>query len=204
MEKSRHLKHALAWPLLIVALGLTSLTPTLTNSALAATPDAPTIDSSSSSSNHSAVHKPHINDLLDGFHHAAAMADEADYFSRFTADGIFMGTDASERWTVEEFKAYARPIFAQGRGWTYHKLERHITLDASGQVGWFDEILDNDTLGRCRGTGVVIRQKTGWKINHYSLSLLVPNSVADEVGALTQKADRADLHHGTSDHEIPD
>jgi hypothetical protein len=141
------------------------------------------------------LHEAQINELLDGFHHAAAIADGADYFSRFTNDAVFLGTDASERWTVAEFKAYAKPIFAKGRGWAYHKLERHITLDATGEVGWFDEILNNDTLGRCRGTGVVTRDKTGWKINHYSLTLLVPNSIADEIGALTKLAE-----HEAGDH----
>ncbi|MFT6516551.1 MAG: hypothetical protein ACJATP_000205 [Candidatus Azotimanducaceae bacterium] len=131
-----------------------------------------------------------INDLLDGFHHAAATADGTDYFDRFAPDGIFMGTDASERWNVAEFRAYAKHSFAQGRGWTYRKLERHIMLDATGQVGWFDEILVNDSLGRCRGTGIVTRHNNGWKLNHYSLTLLIPNSVADEVGALTQSVDR--------------
>jgi putative IMPACT (imprinted ancient) family translation regulator len=60
-------------------------------------------------------------------------------------------------------------------------------LDATAQVGWFDEILDNDSLGR--GTGVVTRHKNGWKLNHYSLALLIPNSVADEAGALIQSVD---------------
>jgi len=135
--------------------------------------------------------KAQINDLLDGFHHAAATAEGTDYFERFAANGIFMGTDATERWTVEEFKAYAQPIFDEGRGWTYRSLERHITLDATGKIGWFDEILDNDALGRCRGTGVVTRQESGWKLNHYSLTLLIPNSIVDAVGAQTQLIDRA-------------
>jgi hypothetical protein len=37
----------------------------------------------------------------------------------FAPDGIFIGTDATERWTVAEFKAYAKPHFDKGRGWTY-------------------------------------------------------------------------------------
>ncbi|MFT6011800.1 MAG: hypothetical protein ACI96P_002041 [Candidatus Azotimanducaceae bacterium] len=42
--------------------------------------------------------------MLDSFGHAAAIADGADYFSRFAAGDTFMGTDISERWTVAEFK----------------------------------------------------------------------------------------------------
>jgi hypothetical protein len=185
MVSPRHLikKTALAWLLTSVGLAIAS-------AAFAAN----SADTRASTSLDGPIDTPaleaQINDLLDGFHHAAATADGTDYFDRFAADGIFMGTDASERWTVAEFKAYAKPSFAQGRGWTYRKLERHIMLDATGQVGWFDEILDNDSLGRCRGTGIVTRHKNGWKLNHYSLTLLIPNSVADEVGALTQSVDR--------------
>ena len=51
-----------------------------------------------------------IDALLDGFHQAAANSDFDDYFSRFTDDGMFLGTDASERWTVEQFQQYAKPV----------------------------------------------------------------------------------------------
>jgi hypothetical protein len=175
-------KTALAWLLASVGLAMASAAfaassaNTQASMSLVSSVDTPALEAQ-------------INDFLDGFHHAAATSDGTDYFDRFAADGIFMGTDASERWTVAELMVYAKPRFAQGRGWTYHKLERHIMLDATGQVGWFDEILDNDSLGRCRGTGVVTRHNNGWKLNHYSLTLLIPNSVADEVGALIQSVD---------------
>lgn len=47
------------------------------------------------------------NKLLDGFHSAASKALFNEYFATFTPDGVFIGTDATERWTVEQFKAYA-------------------------------------------------------------------------------------------------
>jgi hypothetical protein len=136
---------------------------------------------------------PAIDILLDGFHAAAAAADFEDYFGRFAADGIFMGTDASERWTLAEFKAYAQPVFARGQGWTYAPLDRHTAIAANGQVAWFDEILNNSKLGRCRGTGVLTRSNADqpWRISHYSLTLLVPNSIAAEVGAQSRKIDAA-------------
>src|SRR5271168_3840018 len=56
---------------------------------------------------------------LDDFHAAAAAADEARYFGHFAADGVFLGTDATERWTVDAFRAYAKPHFDAGRGWAY-------------------------------------------------------------------------------------
>ena len=130
-----------------------------------------------------------VDALLSGFHAAAARADFDDYFSRFAGDGVFLGTDASERWTVEEFKVYAKAPFDEGRGWTYTKTDRHIMFSPGGDVAWFDEILDNERLGRCRGTGVVRRVGNTWKVSHYSLTLLVPNEIALEVGTMTRRVD---------------
>ena len=35
--------------------------------------------------------------VLDDWHQAASVADEARYFGHFAPNGIFMGTDATER-----------------------------------------------------------------------------------------------------------
>ena len=48
--------------------------------------------------------------VLDAFHEAASQADEELYFSFFAPEGVFMGTDASERWTVPEFREFAHPL----------------------------------------------------------------------------------------------
>jgi len=135
------------------------------------------------------AHSPNeieINKLMDGFHEDASAADFDSYFDRFVDNGYFLGTDASERWSVAEFKKYARPHFDAGRGWTYIPVERNIARN--GEIAWFDEQLDNEKLGRCRGTGVLIRKNGRWKVLHYSLTLLIPNSIATEVGSLSIKA----------------
>lgn len=119
--------------------------------------------------------------LLDRFHRAAAMAKFDEYFASFTADGVFIGTDASERWTVEQFKAYAKPHFEKGRGWTYTKVERNINVSADGGHASFDELLDNTSLGRCRGTGVLRRVDGQWRIEQYHLTIPVPNELAADV-----------------------
>ena len=128
-----------------------------------------------------------INALLDGLHNDAAQARFADYFDRYTADAVFLGTDRNERWTIPEFKAYAKPVFDEGRGWTYHVVERH--LEGTGSIRWFDEVLHNEKLGHCRGTGVVLSTPEGWRIAHYALTMLIPNSIAAEVGGQTQAAE---------------
>jgi|TARA_X000000950_G_scaffold57859_2_gene69841 hypothetical protein len=128
--------------------------------------------------------------LLDGLHRDAHEGNFQNYFARYTADAIFLGTDKTERWTIEEFKAYAEVPFADGHGWTYKVLERN--WEGSGNIRWFDEILFNDRLGKCRGTGVVQLIQGEWKIAHYALTMLVPNAIAEDVGLQTRKADKAE------------
>ena len=128
-----------------------------------------------------------INALLDGLHQDAHEGNFQSYFARYTSDAIFLGTDKTERWTIDEFKAYAKPAFADGNGWSYSVVERN--WEGDGDIRWFDEILFNEKLGHCRGTGVVQLIEGEWKILHYALTMLVPNEIAAEVGALTQEAD---------------
>lgn len=122
-----------------------------------------------------------IDHLLDRFHQAASRAAFDEYFGLFAPDGVFLGTDAGERWTLEQFKAYAKPHFDKGRGWTYTKVERHINVSADDRHASFDELLDNAQLGRCRGTGVLRRVDGAWKIEQYHLTIPVPNELAAEV-----------------------
>src|SRR5271170_7515795 len=37
--------------------------------------------------------------VLDDWHQAAAVSDEARYFGHFAPNGVYMGTDPTERWT---------------------------------------------------------------------------------------------------------
>jgi len=122
---------------------------------------------------------------IDTMHAAASRADSAAYFGTFTADARFIGTDAGERWSLAEFKAYAEPYFARGQGWTYRVTDRHLEiLDQPCQcVAVFDELLDNDSYGQVRGSGVVVKQGEDWKIKQYVLSFTVPNDKARDVVA---------------------
>ena len=129
----------------------------------------------------------HIDALLDGLHQDAHEGNFDSYFDRYSSDAIFLGTDKTERWTIDEFKAYARPAFNDGHGWTYSVVERNWEGDSD--IRWFDEILFNEKLGHCRGTGVVQLINNEWKIAHYALTMLIPNQIAAEVGMQTMKAD---------------
>lgn len=123
-----------------------------------------------------------ITAVLDALHESASKADGTRYFGLFTPDAVFLGTDATERWTLEQFKAYANPLFAKGKGWIYTARDRHIFLNgAAGNTAWFDERLDNAKLGECRGTGVLVKSDHGWKIAQYNLTVPVPNELMAKV-----------------------
>jgi uncharacterized protein (TIGR02246 family) len=122
--------------------------------------------------------------VLDDWHQAAAHADEARYFGHLAPDAVFLGTDAKERWTLEEFRAYVHPHFASGKGWKFVPRLRHVTLANDGATAWFDEILDSAPYGTCRGTGVLRRQAGTWRIEQYALTIPVPNELADQLVAL--------------------
>ena len=119
--------------------------------------------------------------VLDDWHAAAAAADETRYFGYFTPDAVFLGTDATERWTVGEFRRYAHPYFAKGKAWSFKAVERHLYLSPDRSVAWFDELLDTPNLGPARGSGVLLRVGGAWKIAHYDLSVPIPNALMKDI-----------------------
>ncbi len=130
--------------------------------------------------------RPAISAVLDDWHKAAAEADEARYFGHFTADAVFMGTDATERWTRDQFRAWARPFFARGKAWSFKATQRHVAFSKDGQVAWFDEALDTPNMGPARGSGVLVRDGARWRIAQYNLSLPIPNALTKDVKAMVE------------------
>jgi len=121
-----------------------------------------------------------VSAVLDDWHAAAAAADEARYFGHFAPNAVFLGTDATERWTVEEFRRYAHPYFEKGKAWSFKAIERHVAFSLDGSVAWFDEKLDTPNLGPSRGSGVLVKVGGDWKISHYDLSVPIPNDLMKE------------------------
>ncbi|MBK8711715.1 MAG: nuclear transport factor 2 family protein [Niastella sp.] len=124
--------------------------------------------------------KAEINSMLDSFNLAAAKADYDGYFNFYTDDAIFTGTDATERWDKMEFMVWAKPFFDKGKAWNFTAIERHIYLNKTGDLAWFDELL-NTQMKICRGSGVLSQQGNGWKLQQYILSTTVPNDLIDTV-----------------------
>jgi SnoaL-like domain len=118
---------------------------------------------------------------LDDFHDAAAHADEARYFGHFAPDAVFLGTDATERWDLAAFRAYAHPRFASGHGWVYHPQRRSIVFASDGTVAWFDEDLMGERAGPTRGSGVLVVSGGRWLIAQYNLAFTIPNERFDDL-----------------------
>ena len=135
-----------------------------------------------------------INHTLDTLHDAAANADGPRYFVLYASNAIYIGTDAAERWTIDQFKAYAQSYFSKGKGWTYHPRERHVVLTdlPCRCIAWFDELLDSQDYGTSRGTGVVVLEDGAWKVAQYALTFPIPNPLAarmtGEIKAFATKA----------------
>jgi len=120
--------------------------------------------------------------VLDHLHASAADANFDEYFALYAPNATFLGTDGTERWTLEQFKDYTRPRFAEGKGWTYTSRNRHAFFSDDGRVCWFDELLDNAKYGECRGSGVLVYGDDGkWRIAQYNLSKTIPNDKMEAV-----------------------
>jgi hypothetical protein len=119
-----------------------------------------------------------IDSLINLWHHAAATADEESFFGRMSADGIYIGTDATERWLRDELKTWSMKYFERESAWNFKPLSRNVRLGPGGQIAWFDELLDT-WMGTCRSTGILEKRESEWRIVHYQLSVTLPNELMD-------------------------
>ena len=130
--------------------------------------------------------KQSIDAVLEDWHNAAAVADFDRYFGHMTETSVFLGTDATENWTYQEFKDFSKPYFDKGKAWSFSTLERNVYVD--DLTAWFDEHLDTQ-MGICRGSGVVKKVDGVWKIAHYVLSIAVPNENVSQLTAIKKDWD---------------
>ena len=105
-----------------------------------------------------------------------------------TDDGVFIGTDATENWQNKAFREFSKPYFDKGKAWSFTAVERNIYVGDSGEIAWFDELLDTQ-MEICRGSGVVKKENGQWKIAHYVLSIAVPNENVAELIKLKKEKD---------------
>jgi hypothetical protein len=132
--------------------------------------------------------KEAINTMLDAWHKSASEATFDYYFKSMAKASVFIGTDASENWKKKDFKAFSKPFFDRGEAWDFKPLERNIYISSDGKTAWFDELLDT-WMGVCRGSGVLVKTEDGWKIEHFVLSVTIPNEDIDAVIAIKKERD---------------
>ena len=127
-----------------------------------------------------------LNTLIDNWHLAAAEANEDAFFGAMAADGVYIGTDKTERWLRDELRVWAKAAFERESAWSFTAIDRVISLAPDGRVAWWDETLDT-WMGVCRSTGILAQTDQGWKIKHYQLSVTVPNEKIEDFKALVEE-----------------
>lgn len=130
--------------------------------------------------------KANIDRLINDWHKDAAEGKFVAYFDKMDDDAYFIGTDASEKWTMKDFKVYCEPHFKDGSAWVFKTINREVFLNNRMDFAWFDEQLDTQ-MGRCMSSGVLVKTKKGWKIKHYQLSIAVPNELVKDFLGLVEK-----------------
>lgn len=130
-----------------------------------------------------------INTLIDNWHVAAAKADAATFFGTMGDRCIYIGTDASERWTKTEFVTFAKPYFDKGKAWDFKPYDRDLHVTNDGKIAWFSELLTT-WMGVCRGSGTLEKTREGWKIQQYHLSVTVPNEIIKNFISLVESYEK--------------
>ena len=121
-----------------------------------------------------------VNAFVDEWHDDAANTRMA-YFDKIARDGVYIGTDRTELWTRDEFKAWSKKHFDAKKAWTFKASRRNVYASADKSMIWFDELLDTKNMGHAMASGVIRKTAKGFEIVHYQLSLAVPNDVVDQV-----------------------
>jgi ketosteroid isomerase-like protein len=129
-----------------------------------------------------------IDRFLTAWHKAAAVADAKTYFGSLAAGAIFLGTDARERWSKEEFQKWAAPFFRRPSAWAFSASRRQVYLSADGSTAWFDEDLVSAHYWPCRGSGALEKIAGHWKIRQYNLAFTIPNEATAAIRPLVEAA----------------
>ncbi|HEY0489464.1 MAG TPA: nuclear transport factor 2 family protein [Telluria sp.] len=132
-----------------------------------------------------AATRAEVNAFIDEWHDDAAHARLA-YFDKMAKDGIYIGTDKTELWNRDEFKAWAKRFFERKSAWAFKATKRNVYMSEDQKFIWFDELLDTQ-MGVCQASGVIRKTARGLEIQHYQLSIAVPNEVADKVTKIVRE-----------------
>lgn len=126
-----------------------------------------------------------LNNKINQWHKDAATANFDAYFDFIAENGVFIGTDVSERWTKQEFEEFSKPYFDEGKAWNFIPKNRIIRFNEATDMAWFDEVLET-WMGKCRSTGVLSFKENKWHLDHYQLSVTIDNDKMGDFLNLTQ------------------
>jgi hypothetical protein len=139
--------------------------------------------SAQAQANDDATFKQQVNAFVDEWHDDAAHARLA-YFDKMAQDGVYIGTDRTELWHRDDFKAWAKKYFERKSAWSFKATRRNVYFSPDKSIVWFDELLDTPNMGPCMASGVIHKTAHGLEIVHYQLSMAVPNEVSGKVTKL--------------------
>lgn len=109
------------------------------------------------------------------FDESFAAKNMAAMFAPVADDCIFYGTDPTERWDVASFKAMIEPQMKNGMP-SMNVLSREVSFLAKGSVAVVVKKI-NWVIFKTELREVVVyeKQKDGWKMKTFNLSLTIPN-----------------------------
>ncbi|WP_332848298.1 nuclear transport factor 2 family protein [Massilia sp. S19_KUP03_FR1] len=120
-----------------------------------------------------------VNAFVDGWHEDATNSRPA-FFDKMAKDGVYIGTDKTELWKRDAFKVWAKKAFERPTAWAFTPIRRNVYMSPDKSVIWFDELLKTK-MGICQASGVMHKVGNSFEIDHYQLSIAVPNEISSKV-----------------------
>ncbi len=128
-----------------------------------------------------------VRAVLHDFLLAKTEIDAERFYGHLASDAIVFGTDAPERWTVDELRVVMEPYFSQTTTWPTHVVDQNVSVSEYGRVAWFDELLMSERYGEMRVTGALRLDDDAWKIVQYNIVFIVPNEIALDLIEMIRK-----------------
>lgn len=129
---------------------------------------------------------PDVNQFMDDWHKAAAMANFDKFFLKLDTDAVYLGTQWDEHWTKQEFATFAKPFFDRGRAWDFKPYKRNYQYSKDKSLIWFDESLKT-WMGICRGSGVIRNYGDSLRLVQYNLAVTISNELVHDFVELVKQ-----------------
>jgi hypothetical protein len=79
-------------------------------------------------------------------------------------DAVFLGTDATERWTGKQFREFAMPYFKRGPRDPRAAVALDHAVGRRRVLAWFDEVLDNEGCANAAARACCALPLESWSI----------------------------------------